>query len=170
MTPTVGNGDGAPLFTLHRAGKFLARALRLRCPHCGRSPLFPPLRQTRSLQAWFAPLDGCPRCGYPYEREIGYFLLAIWAVNYGFSALLALGLYLTLEVLADLTTAELLVAVMIPPAIFSLLFARHAKALFLAFDHFFDPAAPFRDDGDDGPRPPVEQTPSPPKPTVAARK
>jgi hypothetical protein len=42
-----------------------------------------PLLKIRSLRDYFAPLDGCPRCGYAYERETGYFLLAIWAINYG---------------------------------------------------------------------------------------
>ncbi|MBS0658301.1 MAG: hypothetical protein JSR82_08675 [Verrucomicrobia bacterium] len=140
----------APQFTWHRARKFLFRALRLRCPHCGRSPLFIPLRQTRSLRDWFTPLDGCPRCGYPYERELGYFLMAIWAVGYGFSALFGISIYLALEFTTDLPMSQLLPAVMIPPVVFAVLFARHAKSLFLAFDHFFDPAVPFRED-DDGP-------------------
>ena len=47
-----------------KAWTFIGRALRLRCPECGVSPLFVPLRRVRSLDDWFRPLDGCPRCGY----------------------------------------------------------------------------------------------------------
>ena len=119
---------------------YLGRALRLRCPVCGRVPIFPPLSRTRRLYDWFTPLDGCPRCGYAYEREPGYFLMAIWAINYGFSGLFATALYLLLEWKTQLDTGGLMACVLIPTACFSLLAARHAKALFIAIDHFFDPA------------------------------
>ena len=68
--------------------------MMLRCPVCGQTPLFPALRRTRRMHDWFTPLDGCPRCGYAYDREPGYFLLSIWAINYGIAALLGLVLYL----------------------------------------------------------------------------
>src|SRR5438270_13736892 len=61
---------------------YLKRALLLRCPECGISPMFVSWRRTRSLDDWFKPLDGCPRCGYAYEREPGYFLLATWGSQY----------------------------------------------------------------------------------------
>jgi hypothetical protein len=44
--------------------------------------MFVPVARTRSLRDWFAPLDGCPRCGYAYDREDGYFLMATWGVHY----------------------------------------------------------------------------------------
>src|SRR4030095_3491055 len=61
-----------------KAWTFIGRPLRLRCPECGISPVFVPLSRVRSLDDWFRPLDGCPRCGYAYEREQGYWLIAIW--------------------------------------------------------------------------------------------
>src|ERR671915_519718 len=67
---------------VRRAARYFLRAARLRCPECGVSPVFVPLRRTRSLRDWFTPLDGCPRCGYAYERESGYFLLATWGIHY----------------------------------------------------------------------------------------
>mgnify|MGYP005844775317 CR=1 FL=1 len=137
---------------------YLQRALRLRCPCCGKKPLFEPVLKVRTLRDWFAPLDGCPFCGYPYEREAGYYLMAIWAVNYGCGSVLGIILYLGLEWQYDLPIKTLLAAVLIPICVFNILFARHAKALFLAVDLFFDP----HERGDDGgrgnvpaPRPPV---------------
>src|SRR5262245_25611348 len=62
---------------------YFKRGLKLRCPECGISPVFIPIRRTRSISDWLTPLDGCPRCGYAYQRESGYFLLAIWGLNYG---------------------------------------------------------------------------------------
>ena len=61
---------------------FIRRGLRLRCPECGISPIFIPARRVRSIWDWFTPLDGCPRCGYAYDREQGYCLLATWGVHY----------------------------------------------------------------------------------------
>jgi uncharacterized protein (DUF983 family) len=145
LVETVDMSNGIPdaellPYSFRRAVRYLGRALRLMCPVCGKSPLFPTLRQTRSWFDWFTPHDGCPRCGYAYEREPGYFLLAIWAVNYTVSAVLGLGLYLGLTLNFALSKRALVLWVVIPVGLFSLLFARHAKALFLAFDHFCDPA------------------------------
>jgi uncharacterized protein (DUF983 family) len=122
-----------------RAWRFIRRALQLRCPECGVSPLFVPWRQVRSLFDWFTPLDGCPRCGYAYEREQGYFLLAIWGLNYGLIAGLGLigGLIIQWKVNPGLWSPWWLL--LLPMPVLSFLFARHAKALFLAMDHYFDP-------------------------------
>ena len=57
---------------------------------CGRRPIFLPVRRVRGFNDWFTPLDGCPRCGYPYEREPGYFLLAVFGLNPGFTVFVAI--------------------------------------------------------------------------------
>ena len=121
------------------AGKHFSRAMRLRCPTCGTKPIFIPWYKERSLHDWFTPLDGCPRCGYAYEREPGYYLISIWAINYGFSSILGLLLYGLLEWFFDLPVWTLMAWVLVPVLVFSLLFARHSKSLFLACDLFFDP-------------------------------
>lgn len=142
--------------------RHLSRAMRLRCPACGRAPLFTPWYRVRSLREWFAPLDGCPYCGYPYEREIGYYLLATWAVNYGAGSVTGITIYLILEWLFDLPLNQLLMAVIFPILFFNILFARHAKAIFLAVDLFFDPHE--RDGGDDRGNFPDEPPPFQPAP------
>ena len=93
----------------------------------------------RSLFDFFEPLDGCPRCGYAYEREQGYFLLAIWGVNYGVVAGLALLISLVFEWLHPLKLWQYIVYVFAPMPLLSMLLSRHAKSLFLAMDHYFDP-------------------------------
>ena len=118
---------------------FIGRALKLRCPECGIAPLFRPWRETRSLFDWFTPLDGCPRCGYAYQREQGYFLLSVWALNYGLIAGIALIVSFTLDVLWSPSLWTQIWCVFAPMPLFSFLFARHAKALFLALDHYCDP-------------------------------
>lgn len=118
---------------------YLKRSLLCRCPTCGERPIFAPVKKTRSLHDWFAPLDGCPQCGYAYEREPGYFLLAIWGVNYGVIGLGSMSAYFVLRVLTDLRPTWLFLLCVMPAPFLSILFARHAKSMFLAMDHFFDP-------------------------------
>jgi uncharacterized protein (DUF983 family) len=120
---------------------YLRRALHLRCPECGISPIFKLMRDTRSLFDWFTPLDGCPRCGYAYQREEGYFLLATWGVNYGVVAGLALVISMMFEWLHPLTMWQYVLYVFTPMPLLSFALVRHAKAIWLAIDHFVDPHA-----------------------------
>jgi uncharacterized protein (DUF983 family) len=133
---------------LRRAARYLRRALILKCPECGTKPVFLPLLKIRCARDYFAPLDGCPRCGYAYERETGYFLLSIWAINYGFGSILGITIYVALELTTRLPLPVLLAWVVGPVVVFNFLFVRHSKSLFLALDHFFDPHR--RDDSGDG--------------------
>src|SRR3954462_7911315 len=112
------------------------RALHLQCPECGISPIFRPLSETRSMFDWFTPLDGCPRCGYAYEREEGYFLLATWGVNYGTVAGLGILLGIIAAVLWRPPLLTLILFLAIPMPVLSFLLARHAKSLYLAMDHY----------------------------------
>jgi uncharacterized protein (DUF983 family) len=61
----------------------LFHALRLRCPHCGKTAL---LRAGHFLEFGV----GCEPCNYKYEREIGYFSGASWMMNYTFASLMAM--------------------------------------------------------------------------------
>ena len=122
-----------------RARTYFRRAMALKCPECGTKPVFLPLHKIRCVRDYFAPLDGCPRCGYAYERETGYFLLSIWAINYGCGSILGIAIYVALELTTHLSLPDLLASVLVPVVVFNLLFVRHSKSLFLALDHFFDP-------------------------------
>jgi len=154
-------------YRLRTAWIYFLRALQLRCPTCGVTPIFPSLKKTRSLRDWFTPLDGCPRCGYPYEREPGYFLLATWAGSYGMGSLLGLILYFVLDWKFHPPIFYLLAMVLVPVIVANILLARHAKAFFLAFDHFFDPHEKEKgDDNDDrGNRSPKTPLPMSPEKT-----
>src|ERR1700674_4902847 len=117
----------------------MSNAARWKCPSCGERPLFVPWRKTRNLQDWLMPLDGCPVCGYAYEREPGYFLLSIFAVNYLAGAVIGLLIYLVLEFIVRLPIWPVLIFSVLPIPIFNFWFARHSKAFFLAIDLFLDP-------------------------------
>jgi hypothetical protein len=150
---------------LRRIFEYLWRATWLKCPVCGTKPIFLPLRRTHSMRDWFTPLDGCPRCGYPYEREPGYFLMSVWAIGYGISALVGIIIYVYLQTWhSDLSLTVTLLAVGVPLPIINVLFARHAKAYFLAIDHLCDPHLPGSDDDDGGGGGWKPTAPTPPAP------
>lgn len=131
---------GREIRSARKAAVYAKRALALRCPVCGESPIFVPWRDVRSLSAWLAPLDGCERCHYRYEREPGYFLLATWALNYLFVGGLALLAWFFLATWGGgFSLTAMLLLILAPMPLVSLLVARHAKAFWLAFDHFVDP-------------------------------
>ena len=54
----------------------IVRALRLRCPRCGRGRLF---------AGWFTMHDKCSECGLDLRREPGFYLGSIY-INYGLTA------------------------------------------------------------------------------------
>ncbi len=138
---------------VRQAFAYLGRAALLRCPVCGTRPIFLPVRRVRSFDDWFSPLDGCPRCGYPYEREPGYFLLAIFGFNFGFAVFVGIAVFSYLAVfyeMASISTWQLIASTVLPIPLVNLLVARHAKALFIALDHFVDPHVHNFDDGSDG--------------------
>ena len=49
-------------------GQMLGRALRRRCPRCGEKEIW---------RSWFNLTDACPQCHYRFEREEGYWVMAI---------------------------------------------------------------------------------------------
>ena len=124
---------------IRRALAYLWRALRLRCPYCGRCPMFVPILRLKSLYDWFTPLDGCHACGHPYVRDDGYWLVPVWIIGFGVST--ACGA--TAATLARyLLHWELLPITFLAcgtTLVTSFLGARHAKSLFLALDQYFDP-------------------------------
>jgi hypothetical protein len=80
----------------------------------------------------------CVACHYPFERESGFYLGAIY-FNYGLTALVvAVGYpFVTFAGLIDRTTALLVSMAFV--LLFPLWFFRYARSLWLAFDEYFDP-------------------------------
>ena len=149
-----------------RIRAYLWRATWLKCPVCGTRPVFLPLRRTRSLHDWFTPLDGCPRCGYAYDREPGYFLWSVWALGYIVAAVVGTLIYVYLQIWhSEMSIPMTLLWVMLPLPFINVLFARHAKAYFLAMDHLADPHVRPEDEEDDGGNggggPPLRPAPPP---------
>lgn len=119
---------------------YLRRAAYLRCPVCGKSPIFMSLSQVESISDWFATLPGCPRCDYVYDREPGYFLLALWIINFSLVAVVGIGLLFLLDTLfPHLSIGQLIFFTLMPLWLLGILSARHTKAFFMALDHWVNP-------------------------------
>ena len=114
-----------PAFGAPRVRRIAGRALRLRCPRCGRTPLY---------TGWFRMHERCAACGLRYEREQGYFVGAIY-VNYAVTVLVAAGTVLVLDWTVGLTlTAQLEIGVALG-VLFPVLFFRYARSLWLSLDY-----------------------------------
>ena len=105
------------------------RALRLKCPLCGKGRLFKGLLRMPPQ---------CNHCGFRFERSPGYWLGSIY-VNYGLTALVVTGAYFALffsEAVSQTATLWILTAYCV---LFPLWFFRFARAIWIAFDVYFDP-------------------------------
>jgi len=107
----------------------LRAALRLRCPRCDVGKLY---------SKPFRMYEHCPQCQLKFEREQGYFVGAIY-INYAATVAIAVPGFFLLDAFTTMTIHQQL-AVWVPFAVvFPLLFFHHARSLWLAFDHFFNP-------------------------------
>jgi len=106
----------------------MLRGLRLRCPVCGQGRLF---------DGWWKTRTHCTECGVPFAREPGFYLGAIY-ISYGLTAVVASALYLGLRFGAGNERAAFWASIGWT-LFFPLLFFRHARSLWLAFDELCDP-------------------------------
>ena len=107
----------------------VGRALRLRCPFCGRGKLF---------RSWFGMHERCSECGKSFEREPGFFLGSIY-FNYGLTALIVAIAYPVLLFGVAVPETPLLAGSAVFVLLFPMLFFPLARSLWLGFDQFADP-------------------------------
>jgi len=105
------------------------RALRLRCPRCGRAPLF---------RGWFTMNLVCAVCDLTFERAQGYWVGAIY-VNYGVTVTIAVAGGFLLWARAGVDPAGQL-ALWIPFVVaFPLWFFRYSRSLWLGLEYGLNP-------------------------------
>jgi len=117
-----------------RALVLFGRALRLRCPNCGRSGLF---------TSWFRMRERCPVCGLKAERgdegyQVGSYMFNIIAAELLFAALFIGTIVLTWPTPPWTLLEYGGIGLMI---LAPFVFFPFSKTLFLAFDLIFRPAA-----------------------------
>ncbi len=97
----------------------LVRSMWLRCPRCGKSPLFKPYS--------FRMYRKCPQCGMNLEREAGFYLGSIY-VNYGITSATVLVTYLVMSLGYHATNTTKMVACLTMALLMPVLLFRHAAA------------------------------------------
>jgi uncharacterized protein (DUF983 family) len=107
----------------------ITRALRLRCPACGRGKIF---------RGWFTMNDACPGCSRPFQRGPGFFLGSIY-FNYGITAVMVVVIYFACFFSEVVTDRQLFYITMAIALFFPLWFFRYARALWIGFDELWDP-------------------------------
>lgn len=105
------------------------RALRLRCPACGKAPIF---------RGWFSMHDACLACGRRFNRDAGYLLGSIY-FNYGVTAMLVVILYFAMFFAGVPSDVQRLLVLSAFAIVFPVWFFRYARALWIAFDEHWDP-------------------------------
>ncbi len=116
-------------------GEIIGRALRWRCPNCGRGALF------RGL---FRMLPSCPECGLSYFPEQGYYLGAM-IINYGVTTAIVVAIFLLSLLVPDFTplstNSKILIWMGFAIAL-SLALMRHSYSLWLGLDFWIKPREP----------------------------
>jgi hypothetical protein len=87
--------------------------------------------------------ERCPRCGHLYERESGYWVMAIVINTAVMEALFAV-LFLTVVVatMPDVDWRSLLVALVVTNGIFPIFFYPFSKTIWVAIDLYMHPSDP----------------------------
>ena len=115
--------------TLARVIRAERRALRLRCPRCGRAPLF---------RGWFTMNLVCAVCDLTFERAQGYWVGAIY-VNYSVTVTIAVAGGFLLWVRAGVDPVGQL-ALWIPfVVVLPLWFFRYSRSLWLGLEYGLNP-------------------------------
>lgn len=112
-------------------GTLLSRGLRKVCPYCG---------QTKVFRGWFKMHERCSNCGYPFEREEGYWTGAM-IVNIAVAEAWFFLLFITvvLATMPDIPWVTLLVIALATNAVLPVVFYPYSKTLWMAGDLFAHP-------------------------------
>jgi uncharacterized protein (DUF983 family) len=109
----------------------LKAILRQRCPHCLQGGVFNGFLSMRST---------CPLCGITYEREQGYFLMAMF-VGYVFDLFLCAPLVVWL-LINEAPLSWYLVSLPICLIVFAQPVFRYARVVWMHLDELLDPRRP----------------------------
>lgn len=114
---------------MNSALTLLQRGLFLRCPVCGKGPLF---------QRPFKMYERCPVCNFHFEREEGYFSSAM-AINLVISELLIAAFTVPLAANQNIQLWQLFLWGAPVPFLLPLLFYHHSRSLWMSMDHYLHP-------------------------------
>ena len=132
----------------------LSRMLRVRCPRCGKGPIF---------DRGFVRAERCSHCDWEYERGHGFWIggseVHMFA-SYGISVVLFIPLLILLG-----STPAVQAAVFAGHIVCSVALLRYSRSIFIGVDFYLDPdVADGDDDGED------EGVPAAPRPRHPLRR
>jgi uncharacterized protein (DUF983 family) len=111
-----------PVSTLGKA------LLNGKCPHCRKGDIF---KFSLKHTAKFAEMNSnCSNCGVSFEPEPGFYYGAMF-VSYGFNVMLLIAIWLFIYVLFDPSDWVYMVAIPLGAVLFTPLFFRYSRILFL---------------------------------------
>lgn len=131
------------------ARQIFSAGLRLQCPRCGDGNMFSGMFKMRSE---------CGRCNFRFEREMGYFVGAIY-INYGATIISAFAGFFALDYFTPISFNLNFILWIAFCLLFPIFFFRYSRSLWLSFDYIVNPAEPPK------PRLEGESTVNPPAPT-----
>ena len=108
--------------------KTLSRALRLKCPACGKSSI---------VQSPFHIKHQCPACDALFKREAGFFVGAIMA-NVVTTEFVILLLYVLSLPFINTRFELILTCLSVVALLFPVAFYHHSWSLWLGFDHLVE--------------------------------
>jgi uncharacterized protein (DUF983 family) len=111
----------------------LGRALRLRCPQCGRGALF-------TSRFGFTMHERCPVCGLKWDRGNGYYIGAL-ALNLVLTETVATALWLPLALDRSVPISTVYIVGLGASVGLPILAFRHTRALWIALDRLLNPVS-----------------------------
>jgi uncharacterized protein (DUF983 family) len=110
-------------------GAAIGRGLRRRCPRCASKGIF---------ESYLRLKDACPTCGYPFERESGYWVGAI-VINMAVAEVVFFVLFVTVVLLTmpGVEWGPLLIVAIGTNAVLPVIFYPLSKTLWMAVDLHF---------------------------------
>lgn len=106
----------------------LSRAVRLRCPACGKSSI---------ARGAFRVRHHCPNCRSLFKREEGFFVGAILANVMTTEAVILLVCFIWLTVIGS-SYESVLAGLFVVALLFPVVFYHHSWSLWLAFDYLIE--------------------------------
>lgn len=118
-----------------------AAGVHLKCPKCGEGKMF---------SSMFKMFAACSRCNFRFEREMGYFVGAMY-INYGATIIVAFAGFFALDFITPMPFLPNFILWIAFCILFPIVFFRYSRSLWLSFDYIVNPSDP--------PNPPAKGVP-----------
>lgn len=109
-----------------------AAGLRLKCPKCGEGKMF---------SGMFTMCTKCSHCNFRFEREMGYFVGAMY-INYGATIVVAFAGFFALDFITPISFLPNFILWIAFCVLFPIIFFRYSRSLWSSIDYIVNPSEP----------------------------